>query len=30
MKYKDYLEKNHSFDKKTMLGIFCMIFLMAV
>lgn len=25
MKYKDYLEKNHSFDKKTMLGIFCMI-----
>jgi uncharacterized membrane protein len=23
--YKDYLEKNHSFDKKTMLGIFCMI-----
>ena len=25
MMYKDYLEKNHSFDKKTMLGIFCMI-----
>ena len=25
MRYKDYLEKNHSFDKKTMLGIFCMI-----
>lgn len=25
MKYKDYLEKNHSFDKKTMIGIFCMI-----
>lgn len=25
MKYKDYLEKNHSFDKKKMLGIFCMI-----
>ena len=25
MKYKDYLDKNHSFDKKTMLGIFCMI-----
>lgn len=25
MKYKDYLEKNHSFDKKTMLGIICMI-----
>ncbi|CDD29698.1 putative membrane protein [Clostridium sp. CAG:433] len=23
--YKDYLEKNHSFDKKTMIGIFCMI-----
>lgn len=22
MMYKDYLEKNHSFDKKTMLGIF--------
>lgn len=28
MKYKDYLEKNHSFDKKTMLGIFCMIIVM--
>lgn len=25
MMYKDYLEKNHSFDKKTMIGIFCMI-----
>lgn len=25
MMYKDYLEKNHSFDKKKMLGIFCMI-----
>ena len=25
MMYKDYLEKNHSFDKKTMLGIFCII-----
>ena len=25
MRYKDYLEKNHSFDKKTMIGIFCMI-----
>lgn len=25
MKYKDYLEKDHSFDKKTMLGIFCML-----
>ena len=25
MKYKDYLDKNHSFDKKTMFGIFCMI-----
>lgn len=25
MMYKNYLEKNHSFDKKTMLGIFCMI-----
>lgn len=25
MKYKDYLEKNHSFDKKTLIGIFCMI-----
>ena len=28
MMYKDYLEKNHSFDKKTMLGIFCMIIVM--
>lgn len=25
MKYKDYLEKHHFFDKKTMLGIFCML-----
>ena len=25
MMYKGYLEKNHSFDKKTMIGIFCMI-----
>ena len=25
MMYKDYLEKNHSFDKKTMIGIFGMI-----
>ena len=24
-KYKDYLNKNHNFDKKTMLGIFCLI-----
>ncbi len=24
-KYQDYLEKNHSFDKITMLGIFCLI-----
>ena len=24
-KYKDYLNKNHKFDKKTMLGIFCLI-----
>ena len=24
-KYKEYLNKNHNFDKKTMLGIFCLI-----
>lgn len=24
-KYRDYLNKNHNFDKKTMLGIFCLI-----
>ncbi len=24
-KYRDYLNKNHDFDKKTMLGIFCLI-----
>ena len=24
-KYKDYLNKDHNFDKKTMLGIFCLI-----
>ena len=25
MEYKDYLNKDHNFDKKTMLGIFCLI-----
>ena len=28
-KYKDYLNKDHNFDKKTMLGIFCLIIVIA-
>ena len=28
-KYKQYINQNHSFDKKTMLGIFCLIIVIA-
>ena len=28
--YKDYLNKDHNFDKKTMLGIFCLIIVISV